>query len=244
MAPYPWGALWAICPDPQRRYHSVLAQRYDGAHTMIGVLPSGLHPQTLEPCVSFFWSLAVSDYPTWQQRGLQDWKSQVLSHWPEIEDLVNPLQTHSDLTFAEYGDVVMQRWHDRGLVCIGDAAHGMSPQLGQGANLALIDAFVLDACIESATDLPSAFAQYSAMRKNHIRFYQFASRRLTPLFQSNSRFAGIIRDASFPLIRKIPFLYKQAVRTVAGVKTGLLFDKPSQGVRVAVAANTRGVNTV
>jgi 2-polyprenyl-6-methoxyphenol hydroxylase-like FAD-dependent oxidoreductase len=230
MTAYPWGALWTICPDPDGRFHSILAQRYHRASKMIGVLPSGLHPQTGERCVSFFWSLSRQNYAAWQLADLCDWKSEVLRYWPEIGNLIEPIQAHSELTFAEYGDVVMPRWHKDGLVCIGDAAHGMSPQLGQGANLALIDAFVLNASIESNADLATAFSQYSAMRKNHLRFYQFASRRLTPMFQSNSTMAAIIRDVSFPLVHKIPFLYKQALRTVAGAKTGILIEKATPGV--------------
>jgi hypothetical protein len=30
----------------------------------------------------------------------------------------------------------------------------------------------------------------------------------------------------FPMFNKIPFVYQEALRTIAGVKTGLLFDKP------------------
>jgi 2-polyprenyl-6-methoxyphenol hydroxylase-like FAD-dependent oxidoreductase len=223
--PYPWGALWAICPDPERRYPHTLAQRYHGASVMIGVLPTGLHPQTNIPCVSFFWSMRVADHPAWLAGDFQEWKAEVLRHWPELDYLLRNLPDASALTFASYGDVLMNEWHDGGLLCIGDAGHGMSPQLGMGANLALIDALVLADCVAGSANLPEAFALYSRQRRKHLRYNQFASRAVTPFFQSDSGLASAVRDASFPLLRRIPPLYKEALRTIAGVKTGLLFDK-------------------
>jgi 2-polyprenyl-6-methoxyphenol hydroxylase-like FAD-dependent oxidoreductase len=221
---YPWGALWAICPDTERRYPHTLAQRYHGASVMIGVLPTGLHPKTNIPCVSFFWSMRVADYPAWLVADFEEWKTLVLRHWPELDYLLQNITEASTLTFASYGDVLMRQWHDGALLCIGDAGHGMSPQLGMGANLALIDAVVLADCVANAASLPEAFAAYSRERRRHLRYNQFASRALTPFFQSDSRLASVFRDACFPLLQRIPPLYKEALRTIAGVKTGLLFD--------------------
>jgi 2-polyprenyl-6-methoxyphenol hydroxylase-like FAD-dependent oxidoreductase len=223
--PYPWGALWAICPDPEQRFRHTLLQRYHGASVMIGVLPTGLHPQTNLPCVSFFWSVRVADQAVWPPENFGEWKAAVLNYWPELDYLLQYIPDASALTFATYGDVLMKQWHDGGLLCIGDAGHGMSPQLGMGANLALIDAIVLADCVAQASSLSEAFARYSLERRRHLRYNQFASRWLTPFFQSDSRLAGWLRDFSFPLLHRVPPLYKQALRTIAGVKTGLLFDK-------------------
>lgn len=223
--PYPWGALWAICPDPEQRFRHTLLQRYHGASIMIGVLPTGLHPQTNVPCVSFFWSVRVADQAAWPPEDFSEWKATVLRYWPELDYLLQHIPDPSALTFATYGDVLMQQWHDGGLLCIGDADHGMSPQLGMGANLALIDAIVLADCVAQASSLPEAFARYSLERRKHLRYNQFASRWLTPFFQSDSRLAGWLRDVAFPLLRHVPPLYTQALRTIAGVKTGLLFDR-------------------
>jgi 2-polyprenyl-6-methoxyphenol hydroxylase-like FAD-dependent oxidoreductase len=223
--PYPWGALWAICPDPEQRYRHTLLQRYHRASIMIGVLPTGLHPETHIPCVSFFWSIRTAHHAAWLKQDVDQWRSEVLCYWPELEHLLRGIRQASDLTFATYGDVLMSRWHDGALLCIGDAGHGTSPQLGMGANLALIDSIVLADCVASAPSLPEAFARYTRERKAHLNYNQLASRWLTPFFQSDSRLAAALRDCSFPLMRRIPPLYKEALRTIAGVKTGLLFDR-------------------
>lgn len=222
---YPWGALWAICRVPDAALPPVLQQRYDKASVMIGILPTGLDPVAKENCASFFWSLKLDDYSAWRDGDFSVWQEQVLSYWPQSEFMVSRLRGHEDLALASYADVVMKRWHDGRTVIIGDAAHGMSPQLGQGANLALLDAMVLNDCIRQAEDIPAAFTEYSRRRRRHLRFYQFASRWLTPMFQSQSRVAAWLRDISFPAMNRIPMTRREAVRTVAGMKTGWLFDK-------------------
>ena len=63
---------------------------------------------------------------------------------------------------AAYEDVVMRRRHAGRLVFVGDAGHAMSPQLGQGVNLALLDAHVLARCLETHADVDAALAAYSA----------------------------------------------------------------------------------
>lgn len=231
VTPYPWGALWCICSADEKLLRPVLQQRYARAQVMIGVLPTGKHPETGRPCVSFFWSLKTTDYPKWKAGDFAAWQQEALRHWPEIESLVTSLAGPGSLAFATYSDVVMRRWHAGRVLVIGDAAHGMSPQLGQGTNLALMDAMVLGECLEEESGVEAAFAAYTRRRKAHLRFYQSASRWLTPLFQSDSRAAAAIRDSLFPLMQRIPYTYKQALHTVAGVKTGFLFGSSLYGRR-------------
>ncbi len=55
-------------------------------------------------------------------------------------------------------------WCQGHVALIGDAAHPMTPFLGQGANSAMLDAFVLTHFLESQPH-PAAFAAYEARRK-------------------------------------------------------------------------------
>lgn len=64
----------------------------------------------------------------------------------------------------------MPRYHTHNTVVIGDAAHATSPQLGQGTNLALLDAVALAHSLAYAADLPSALAAYTRARKTHLHF--------------------------------------------------------------------------
>jgi 2-polyprenyl-6-methoxyphenol hydroxylase-like FAD-dependent oxidoreductase len=54
---------------------------------------------------------------------------------------------------------------------LGDAAHAMSPQLGQGVNMALVDALALAARLRDAATTEAAFAAYAHERRAHMSAY-------------------------------------------------------------------------
>lgn len=221
--PYPYGAAWGVCDDPGQQFAlGKLQQRYDTARVMIGVLGIGTLPERPDKHhVAFFWSLPVSTYQKWRETPLETWQARVIDYWPETARFVEQFNTHDDLTFASYGDIIMRRWHSERLVFIGDAAHTTSPQLGQGANLGLVDAMILAECLDKHRDIQDALSAYSKQRKAHLRFYQTASRWLTPFFQSDSRLAAWVRDTSFGLMSKLPYIKTEMMHTLAGTKTGI-----------------------
>ena len=64
-----------------------------------------------------------------------------LSGWlPFLRDNLEALVSPDQLKLLEVQVNRLQRWHDPGLLCIGDAAHAMSPVGGVGINLAIQDA--------------------------------------------------------------------------------------------------------
>jgi len=117
------------------------------------------------------------------------------------------------MTFATYADVGLNRPFAERIAFIGDAGRALSPQLGQGANLALIDAATLSDCLRTASTLAAALAAYAERRRRHGNFYALASRWLTPFFQSDSRWAARLRDVAFPLMGQVPYLRRQMART-------------------------------
>jgi 2-polyprenyl-6-methoxyphenol hydroxylase-like FAD-dependent oxidoreductase len=220
--PYPYGAVWGIVAEPPDwPAPGWLMQVYDGCSMMAGVLPVGRRPGDERPLVALFWSLRVKDYPAWRSASLEGWKAQVARIWPQAASGAAQVRTHDDMTFASYADIVVRPCYAERLVCVGDAGRATSPQLGQGANLALIDAATLAACLREQPSVAAALAAYAARRRAHTRFYSLASRALTPFFQSDSRVAGVVRDRTFPLMGHVPYLRREMVRTLAGMKTGL-----------------------
>ena len=73
-------------------------------------------------------------------RGLEAFHADVLELLPEAGDTVTTVASLDDV---KYLDVRMnrlrRRWHADGLLCIGDAAHAMSPAGGVGINMAVQD---------------------------------------------------------------------------------------------------------
>jgi len=78
-----------------------------------------------------------------------------------------------------------------------------------------------DALEESRT-LDDAISRFAGLRRRHMRFYQMASRLMTPLFQSDGRMLPLLRDAALPALRMVPYVRREMVRTLAGLKTGVL----------------------
>ncbi len=222
-----YGAIWAALPITDGWPHrATLMQRYDGAPVMIGVLPIGRLPDDTTPRCAFFWSVRVDQRDAWMAAGLDAWKARVSGLWPAVAPILDGVRVPGDLSFVSYADVVVERPYclDLSLAVIGDGAHGTSPQLGQGANLALIDALTLAAALERGDSIETALLDYHAQRRRHVAFYQLASRWLTPFFQSDSRFLGAVRDATFGLASIVPFAEGQMLRTLAGIKTGIFSE--------------------
>ena len=65
---------------------------------------------------------------------------------------------------APIEQVVEERWGRGAVLLVGDAAHGMSPNMAQGAALAFEDALVLAASLRQAGSLPEALAGFVARR--------------------------------------------------------------------------------
>ena len=224
---YPWGALWTICRDTSGQFSGVLRQVYDGAHTMVGVLPVGRAPADAAAHVALFWSLKHADYATARAEGLEAWKARVLKIWPETGSLLEGISDFDALTLATYRDVRPKRWVKGRVLLIGDTAHGMSPQLGQGGNLALIDAVTLMHLMRDQTDLDRVLPAFVRARCSHTGYYQLASRGLTPLFQSDSAVAAWLRDAAFLPLSRMPLAASFMRRTLAGyAKLGVMPWRP------------------
>ena len=118
--------------------------------------------------------------------------------------------------------MALPRWHDGPVVFIGDAAHGTSPQLGQGANLGLLDAYALARAIAGTGDLTSALASFARRRDGPVRFYRQASHLLTPFFQSRSGALGLLRDAFMGMSCHLPGMRGLMGSTLAGTRRGWL----------------------
>ncbi|MCB9597448.1 MAG: FAD-dependent monooxygenase [Sandaracinaceae bacterium] len=226
-ARYPWGALWFIGDDPDQDFDKVLYQVVRSTTEMLGLLPSGLGPTGDTPKVSMFWSLPVEGVDAWRKKGLGPWKDHLRALEPRSAPVLDQIDSIDEVLFATYWDIVLHPWNTDAVVFLGDAAHATSPQLGQGANLALVDAMYLARAL--ASDAPSvseALVAYSRSREAHLGYYQWATRFLTPFFQSDRGALAIPRDLFMGTVCKLPYVRTRMIRTMCGLERGVVLPDP------------------
>lgn len=216
---YGWGAHWFIGKNhgvfPEGDLHQVVC----GTRRLAGFLPTGREAGGSEDLVSLFWSIEVGRDAEIRKRPLDEWKVEILSLCPMAEGLLGQIEGWEQVLTARYGDVRMRKWHGDRVVFLGDAGHAMSPQLGQGVNLALEDAGCLAACL-AEMPMEKALSEYSRRRGPVLRYYQFATRWLTPVFQSNYEWIDPFRHVGFRISQRIPFARKMMTRSMAGRMRG------------------------
>ncbi|MEZ6235483.1 MAG: NAD(P)/FAD-dependent oxidoreductase [Phycisphaerales bacterium] len=231
--PYPWGAVWFVAEDNGGAFEGALRQVYRSTTSMVGWLPTGLAAPGGARTVSVFWSAPASQIDSIRAADIGAWRRDVLALAPELAPLVVQIDSPASLIPATYMDVDAPLSPRPGIVLLGDAAHAMSPQLGQGANLALLDAWALARSLEAAlrvAQVPVAMAaiqrKLGKTRRGQVRFYQRASRWMTPWFQSGLAPLAWPRDLLMGPLCRAPFVRRQMLLSLAGVKTGVLRSMP------------------
>ena len=214
-----FGALWATLEWPAQAPFDagLLEQRYTHASQMAGVLPTGRRVDGERTELSFFWSLKASDYEGWQAAGLDAWKAQVCALWPDCEALLGQIVDAGQLTFARYAHRRVPEPVGERLIHLGDAWHSASPQLGQGANMALLDAFALARGLETGGELQACLAHAANLRSRHVKLYQALTWAATPLYQSDNRWHAALRDLLLTPLGRIPPGPGIQARLVAGL---------------------------
>ncbi len=223
---YEYGALWSIVPDPGGLAGDALFQCLDGTRRYLGVLPTGRGRS------SIFWSVRQRDMAAVLARGLPAWRREARTLAGPYSDLIDGVE---ELLPATYRDVVVRRpfrLDGAGAVAlVGDAAHAMSPQLGTGTSLALADAWSLAAALAGNPGLPTALPAYAADRAAHLRWYQWWTRLMMPVFQSDLSPLAWPRDALAPLVSAPPVVRRLLVGALCGDRTSpwTRWTPPSSG---------------
>ena len=154
---------------------------------------------------------------------------------PEAGAALARVGEFGDLLITPVVTVTCERWHDGGTVLLGDAAHAMPPHLGQGANSALLDAYVLAEELTRGQAQDAAVARYACRRRpamartqRMVRAAMFAAERLTVPVVRQSRDALMgaafalsrVRSPVTPLLQEDPARTYTAVRRLAGRRAG------------------------
>lgn len=217
VRPLEYGAIWATTPWTDQGFdRQALSQRYRESGVMVGVMPVGRQTLDGPDLAAFFWSLKPAEHDQLMARAFDHWRQSVEAHWPATAPHLEAVGDHSRMTLARYHHHTLPVPAGEGIAFIGDSAHATSPQLGQGANMALLDAAALTAALATQPSVPDALGRYAALRRWHVRLYQFLSLTLTPFYQSDSAIMPVLRDLLVAGFARVPPMPRLLAGMVAG----------------------------
>lgn len=91
-----------------------------------------------------YWQCAYvimkGDLENIKAKGLEGFREDIIAISPFFSDRVTELKDWNDVKLLSVAIDHLEKWYADGLLCIGDAAHAMSPVGGVGINLAIQDA--------------------------------------------------------------------------------------------------------
>ncbi|MCG6904403.1 MAG: FAD-dependent monooxygenase [Rhodobacter sp.] len=172
-------------------------------------------PGDATPLAAIFWSLPAGAHDAWCNAPLEQWKTEATALWPAFAPFLGSIRRHDQMTMARYTHGTLRNPASGGMAHIGDAAHRASPQLGQGANMALLDAYALWSAL-ARHSLDDALRAYVKGRRWHVAAYQALSAVFTPQYQSDSRVLPWLRDRVLMPVSKIPPVPRVLSRIVCG----------------------------
>jgi FAD-dependent urate hydroxylase len=91
--------------------------------------------------------------------------------------LLAGLDAVADIHVSTIEEVALDRWARERVVLIGDAAHATSPNMAQGAAMALEDALVLADCLQRIPAIPGAIAAFEARRQPRTEWVRAQTHR-------------------------------------------------------------------
>jgi 2-polyprenyl-6-methoxyphenol hydroxylase-like FAD-dependent oxidoreductase len=209
---YDHGALWATGPCTAVR--DKLYQVCQGTRHLLGIVPIGGGQ------CSLYWGLPFRELSAVMHRGLLTLKKELTAFCPESQEIVEPITDLRQFVYTTYRHVWMSRWFNRHMLFLGDSAHAMSPHLGQGGSIALLDAWTFADCVNRAPDHFSAFRLFRRRRAAYVRYYSAVTFILSPFFQGNGRLKAIWRDFALPIMPRLPWVRGQMLMTMCGLKSG------------------------
>ena len=149
-------------------------------------------------------------------KGLDAFRDSVVAMSPFLRDRIGELDDWDKIKLLTVAVDRLKQWHRPGLLCIGDAAHAMSPVGGVGVNLAVQDAVaaanILAEPLRQGRVTDALLAQVQARRSLPMRVIQWIQVRIHGLLLSGLTASGKRLTPPwplklfdwFPVLRRIP----------------------------------------
>ncbi|MCA0871515.1 FAD-dependent monooxygenase [Seohaeicola saemankumensis] len=177
-----------ILPDaPAPRYTGQWVWRYnmtkpsdlDGIHVYYGRCNAGLVPLSEDLMYIFLLSQEEPGMKLAVEGSAAAMRARAAGAAPRIAELTGQITDDAGVVGRPLEVIFLEGdWHKGRVVLLGDAVHGATPHLAQGAGMAIEDAIVLAEELETADTADAAFTAYRARRFKRAEFIATNSVRL------------------------------------------------------------------
>ena len=159
--------------------------------------------------------IAKGSYDTLKASGIDAFREDIRRIAPFLNERVNELQDWDQIKILTVQINRLRQWYRPGLLCIGDAAHAMSPAGGVGINLAIQDAV-------AAANLLTRPLLDGRVRESHLAAVQRRREFPTRVTQTVQLFAhrGLARAFANPSAIHAPWQFKVAMQ-IPGIHRAL-----------------------
>ncbi len=131
---------------------------------------------------------------SYQQMDAEEFRRMFRGFGAAADHFVEQVTDNGQLMYNGLEDIRLPAWYSGRVALVGDAAHGMTPNLTQGASLAMEDAYVLATALRHADSIEAAFAWYFNCRRRRVLAIQKKSWWLGKVAQLASPWLCSLRD--------------------------------------------------
>jgi 2-polyprenyl-6-methoxyphenol hydroxylase-like FAD-dependent oxidoreductase len=146
-----------------------------------------------------FCNVPLGEWTEIREKRLDAWIDTWTPFGSEVTDLLRNVRDWNAVSYDELHEVRLDRWAKPPTFVVGDAAHAMTPNLGQGANSSMVDALVLmrilGKAIKDGTSLERVASEYEAVRRKFATSIQNASHLMGMVASWRSPIARGVRNA-------------------------------------------------
>ncbi len=179
----------------------------------------GIAPLT-ENKTYFYARVPLGEWEAIRDKRLEEW----IESWGEFgADAIKILRGVTDwqkINYSELYEIRAENWAQPPVFLVGDAAHAMTPNVGQGANSAMVDALILMQMLKRAEKDHQTLAEvgrlYTNLRRPFVTKIQAMARQSGALAANTSTAAHLARNLLFAASRNLGFLRRRSLLITAG----------------------------
>ncbi|MFQ3243615.1 MAG: 2-polyprenyl-6-methoxyphenol hydroxylase-like FAD-dependent oxidoreductase [Arenicella sp.] len=161
-------------------------------------------------------------YKTFKEEGVENLKKLIIELEPSLEQIVNDqIKDWKGISLLDIFIAHVDEWSRDGLVLMGDAAHTITPMMGQGIKHALFDAQKLhEVIVQRLSEKPEGailseeLQGYQLTRKKQTDFISSIQSRQEKVFKFSSPAKTLLRRTIYRVMNKLVFLKHAMVRRV------------------------------